>query len=239
MSNIIASIQRKCYPTFVVSGLGFLEYAYCYVFCYTKLYKKLNHESTAIALIIISNFFILLLLFNWALIHIVGPGKVGISVPPYDLDPYFKAGKRLSKLEKKAKKLVEVYNQDHNENETQTDKLENEGSQFDSTNPKGISNPFSDADSSTLKPLAPAGKVNDNDTDSDSDEEDDNDDDSYDTQEYVTPPSIFQCNKDGLPQWCSHCKSIKVLRSHHSSKLQTCVPKMDHYFCKLAVELDC
>jgi len=40
---------------------------------------------------------------------------------------------------------------------------------------------------------------------------------------------VFECEVDGLPRWCSSCKSWKPDRSHHCSEIGRCVYKMDHY----------
>ncbi|CCH42413.1 Palmitoyltransferase PFA5 [Wickerhamomyces ciferrii] len=45
----------------------------------------------------------------------------------------------------------------------------------------------------------------------------------------IEPPEYFMCSKDGFPIWCSECQSIKIDRSHHSSDLGYCIPKMDHF----------
>ncbi|KAK9479401.1 DHHC palmitoyltransferase-domain-containing protein [Lipomyces japonicus] len=41
--------------------------------------------------------------------------------------------------------------------------------------------------------------------------------------------AAFVCEMDGYPKWCSRCQSTKPDRSHHSSELDRCVLKMDHY----------
>lgn len=40
--------------------------------------------------------------------------------------------------------------------------------------------------------------------------------------------SVFICEADGRPKWCSECKQWKPDRAHHSSELDRCVRKMDH-----------
>lgn len=45
----------------------------------------------------------------------------------------------------------------------------------------------------------------------------------------LRPPPIFECDLNGLPFWCSECTSLKVLRCHHSSYDNKCVPLFDHY----------
>ncbi|KAK9239976.1 DHHC palmitoyltransferase-domain-containing protein [Lipomyces kononenkoae] len=42
-------------------------------------------------------------------------------------------------------------------------------------------------------------------------------------------PEAFICESDGYPLWCSRCQSVKPDRAHHSSELDRCVIKMDHY----------
>ncbi|RGP80935.1 palmitoyltransferase pfa5 [Fusarium longipes] len=39
---------------------------------------------------------------------------------------------------------------------------------------------------------------------------------------------VFICESDGLPKWCSECRSWKPDRAHHSSEYGRCVYKMDH-----------
>lgn len=45
----------------------------------------------------------------------------------------------------------------------------------------------------------------------------------------IEPPEYFMCDAHGYPIWCSTCESIKIDRSHHSSDMKKCVPKMDHF----------
>jgi palmitoyltransferase len=40
---------------------------------------------------------------------------------------------------------------------------------------------------------------------------------------------VFICENDGLPRWCSSCKTWKPDRTHHSSDINRCVRKMDHF----------
>jgi palmitoyltransferase len=40
---------------------------------------------------------------------------------------------------------------------------------------------------------------------------------------------VFICENDGLPRWCSSCKNWKPDRAHHSSDMNRCVRKMDHF----------
>jgi len=40
---------------------------------------------------------------------------------------------------------------------------------------------------------------------------------------------VFVCENDGLPRWCSSCRTWKPDRVHHSSEIDRCVKKMDHY----------
>lgn len=39
---------------------------------------------------------------------------------------------------------------------------------------------------------------------------------------------VFVCESDGMPKWCSECRSWKPDRAHHSSEYGRCVYKMDH-----------
>lgn len=45
----------------------------------------------------------------------------------------------------------------------------------------------------------------------------------------LPPPEIFECDSNGLPRWCYQCGSLKLLRSHHSSICDRCIPMFDHY----------
>lgn len=40
---------------------------------------------------------------------------------------------------------------------------------------------------------------------------------------------VFVCENDGMPRWCSSCRIWKPDRAHHSSEINRCVRKMDHY----------
>jgi palmitoyltransferase len=40
---------------------------------------------------------------------------------------------------------------------------------------------------------------------------------------------VFVCQDDGRPRWCSHCMAWKPDRAHHSSEMNRCVRKMDHF----------
>lgn len=40
---------------------------------------------------------------------------------------------------------------------------------------------------------------------------------------------VFVCENDGLPRFCSECRAWKPDRAHHSSELNRCVYKMDHF----------
>ena len=45
---------------------------------------------------------------------------------------------------------------------------------------------------------------------------------------------IFVCNGDGKPRWCKKCYVYKSERAHHSSDVNRCSHKMDH-FCPWCV----
>lgn len=45
----------------------------------------------------------------------------------------------------------------------------------------------------------------------------------------IQPPDIFECDFNGLPFWCFQCSSLKILRSHHSSVNNRCIPLFDHF----------
>ncbi|KAI1851260.1 hypothetical protein JX266_003335 [Neoarthrinium moseri] len=40
---------------------------------------------------------------------------------------------------------------------------------------------------------------------------------------------VFVCENDGRPKWCSECCNWKPDRAHHSSEINRCVMRMDHY----------
>ncbi|KAI2637658.1 zf-DHHC-domain-containing protein [Hypomontagnella submonticulosa] len=40
---------------------------------------------------------------------------------------------------------------------------------------------------------------------------------------------VFICENDGRPKWCSECCNWKPDRVHHSSEIDRCVYRMDHY----------
>ncbi|KAI1092006.1 zf-DHHC-domain-containing protein [Rostrohypoxylon terebratum] len=40
---------------------------------------------------------------------------------------------------------------------------------------------------------------------------------------------VFVCEDDGKPKWCSQCSNWKPDRAHHSSEIDRCVLRMDHY----------
>lgn len=48
-------------------------------------------------------------------------------------------------------------------------------------------------------------------------------------RECIEPPAVFSCDERGYPVWCSNCQSIKAERAHHSTRLDRCVPRFDHY----------
>lgn len=40
---------------------------------------------------------------------------------------------------------------------------------------------------------------------------------------------VFVCQSDGRPKWCNYCRNWKPDRAHHSSELERCVYRMDHF----------
>lgn len=40
---------------------------------------------------------------------------------------------------------------------------------------------------------------------------------------------VFVCESDGRPKWCSECCNWKTDRVHHSSEIERCVLRMDHF----------
>ena len=45
----------------------------------------------------------------------------------------------------------------------------------------------------------------------------------------IPPPTVYECDIHGYPNWCMHCGSVKTFRSHHSRALGRCIPRFDHY----------
>ncbi|KAI5921774.1 palmitoyltransferase PFA5 [Camillea tinctor] len=56
----------------------------------------------------------------------------------------------------------------------------------------------------------------------------DNDPDSPGLENFYTK-NVFVCESDGRPKWCSECCNWKPDRAHHSSEIDRCVLRMDHY----------
>ncbi|OTB11043.1 hypothetical protein K445DRAFT_322389 [Daldinia sp. EC12] len=52
--------------------------------------------------------------------------------------------------------------------------------------------------------------------------------DSPGLEEFYTK-DVFVCENDGRPKWCSECSTWKADRVHHSSEIDRCVYRMDHY----------
>ncbi|KAI8963982.1 palmitoyltransferase PFA5 [Daldinia sp. FL1419] len=52
--------------------------------------------------------------------------------------------------------------------------------------------------------------------------------DSPGLEEFYTK-DVFVCENDGRPKWCSECSTWKPDRVHHSSEIDRCVYRMDHY----------
>ncbi|TGZ78256.1 zf-DHHC-domain-containing protein [Ascodesmis nigricans] len=44
-----------------------------------------------------------------------------------------------------------------------------------------------------------------------------------------TSKSIFVCESDGYPRWCSQCNIWKPDRAHHCSEMNRCIWRMDHF----------
>lgn len=49
------------------------------------------------------------------------------------------------------------------------------------------------------------------------------------SDQFIKAPPIFDCDRNGLPYWCTECSTLKVYRSHHSSICGRCIPMFDHY----------
>lgn len=47
--------------------------------------------------------------------------------------------------------------------------------------------------------------------------------------EHFYTKDAFICENDGRPKWCSECCNWKPDRAHHSSEINRCVIRMDHY----------
>ncbi|KAI1764932.1 zf-DHHC-domain-containing protein [Hypoxylon sp. FL1150] len=56
----------------------------------------------------------------------------------------------------------------------------------------------------------------------------DPDPDSPGLEQFYTK-DVFVCENDGRPKWCSECCNWKADRVHHSSEINRCVFRMDHY----------
>ncbi len=56
----------------------------------------------------------------------------------------------------------------------------------------------------------------------------DPDPDSPGLEQFYTK-DVFVCESDGRPKWCSECCNWKPDRAHHSSEVNRCVYRMDHY----------
>ncbi|KAI1392327.1 zf-DHHC-domain-containing protein [Hypoxylon trugodes] len=56
----------------------------------------------------------------------------------------------------------------------------------------------------------------------------DPDPDSPGLEQFYTK-DVFVCENDGRPKWCSECSNWKADRAHHSSEIDRCVYRMDHY----------
>ncbi|XXH05918.1 DNA-directed DNA polymerase eta rad30 [Hypoxylon texense] len=54
------------------------------------------------------------------------------------------------------------------------------------------------------------------------------DPDSPGLEQFYTK-DVFICENDGRPRWCSECLNWKADRVHHSSEINRCVYRMDHY----------
>ncbi|KAI1104544.1 zf-DHHC-domain-containing protein [Jackrogersella minutella] len=52
--------------------------------------------------------------------------------------------------------------------------------------------------------------------------------DSPGLEEFYTK-DVFVCENDGRPKWCSECCNWKPDRAHHSSEIDRCVYRMDHF----------
>ncbi|KAI0885932.1 zf-DHHC-domain-containing protein [Annulohypoxylon maeteangense] len=54
------------------------------------------------------------------------------------------------------------------------------------------------------------------------------DPDSPGLEQFYTK-DVFICENNGRPKWCSHCYNWKPDRAHHSTEIDRCVLRMDHY----------
>lgn len=45
----------------------------------------------------------------------------------------------------------------------------------------------------------------------------------------IEPPDYFISDINGYPIWCSTCQSIKANRGHHSSDINRCIARFDHF----------
>lgn len=62
-------------PTFVIGLIGYSAYVYCYVFAWKEVHDHHSRRAGA-AYIALYCAFMALVLIDWALIHIIGPGRV-------------------------------------------------------------------------------------------------------------------------------------------------------------------
>ncbi|ODV95274.1 hypothetical protein PACTADRAFT_50020 [Pachysolen tannophilus NRRL Y-2460] len=88
-TSVMAYYGKKFVPLLVVLGLGYHNYSYCYRFCWTEVHDRLNHHSVCYGLLFGFNFIQAILLIIWLEIFIVGPGRLKLQIPPYDLSMYF------------------------------------------------------------------------------------------------------------------------------------------------------
>lgn len=190
-------------PVIVLVYIGFTQYAFCYEFLYNELNKTLGRRSVFIGLCIVHGWLSFTLLSSWFFIFYFGPGKPPGKVKLFDLEKYVRTGNILTE---KLNDNSMVCTTDASLNDTITRIGSSLTIGEDEKAGRGDNNNNND--------------ININDTSSEKENE---------GFSFIDPPEIFFCDSEGLPFWCSTCKSIKSLRSHHSSWYNTCVPKFDHF----------
>lgn len=153
--------RRLIFPAFVLSILGYSQWAYSYLFAYKRIYIDHNDRASMIAFLVISNLLQLTCYLSWVLLLYQGPGKIPFKILPYNLSRYVAYGRKC--------------HSDDTETLSKISSFSSEGDQF------------------------------------------------------IRAPPMFDCDRNGLPYWCSECSTLKVFRIHHSSISQRCIPMFDHY----------
>lgn len=83
--EIVIGLVSRLLPISVLGLIGYSLYAYSYVYSYKTVYLRHGRHGVSIALIVLFSFFSFLVLVDWFLILVVGPGKV-TKTRPYILN---------------------------------------------------------------------------------------------------------------------------------------------------------